>query len=88
MPESANILTDLYHTTPYYSLDDLLTTHKKINIIGKYILPGLHSNQIFRLLKSEVKLLCKTSLFIKITDLSTTIKICLLPTKLYCIRIL
>ncbi len=73
MPESANILTDLFHTTPYYSLYDLLTTHKKINIVGKYILTGLYSNQIFRLLKSGINLLYKKSSLINLNDLSTII---------------
>ena len=73
IPESANILADQYYTTPYNSLDDQFTTFKKKNITGKYIPLGLHSNQIFRLLKSGINLLCKKSLLINLTDLSKII---------------
>ena len=68
IPERANELAVLYSATPYYTLEDLLTAEKGIDIISICTPNGLHARHTILSLEAGINVLCEKPLCIQVSD--------------------
>lgn len=68
IPERANILAGEFGATPYYSLDDLLSGEKDIDVVSICTPNGLHAAQSIQSLKAGFHVLCEKPMCIHSVD--------------------
>ncbi|MBC7887659.1 MAG: Gfo/Idh/MocA family oxidoreductase [Ferruginibacter sp.] len=68
IPERANFLASKYGSTAYYSLEQLLTCEKEIDIISICTPNGLHTVQSIQSLEAGIHVICEKPLCIHTSD--------------------
>lgn len=68
VPESANNLALEYNANAYYSIDDLLTAEKEIQVIAVCTPNGLHAEHSIRSLNAGLNVLCEKPMALHVED--------------------
>ncbi len=66
--ERANALAKQYNANAYYTIEDLLSTEKKIDVVAICTPNGLHAQHSIQSLQSGINVLCEKPLAIKTAD--------------------
>ena len=68
IPAKANILADRFNATPYFNLDDLLSSEKNIDVVSICTPNGLHAQQAVKALNANIHVLCEKPLCINVNE--------------------
>lgn len=68
IPERANILAQRFDATPYYCLDELLTSENQLDVISICTPNGLHAQHAIKTLDANIHVLCEKPLCISVNE--------------------
>ncbi|MEO6721469.1 MAG: Gfo/Idh/MocA family oxidoreductase [Ferruginibacter sp.] len=68
IPAKANILARRFNATPYYNLDDLLSSEKNIDVMSICTPNGLHAQHAVKALDANIHVLCEKPLCINVNE--------------------
>lgn len=68
IPEKANLLAEKYNLSAYYSIEDLLSNEKNIDVLAICTPNGLHATHSIQALQNGINVLCEKPLCLTATE--------------------